>query len=114
MNEREFINMVKTEMDRIDNSFIYYPLREYGVKRIAISTIEVIKCCLVIEKVMPYITIKIVSTILDRDDRTTLMVLRGLGDKNILDLKGYIGNALAYKINDSFKKLLKIEVKINE
>jgi len=110
MTEREFIDKIKKEMDGLDNSFIYYPLKEYGVKKIHSNTLNVLKCCIVLKiNGVKYITVNLISAILDRDNVSTTLILRGLGDKNVLDLKGYMGKQLAYVIHDEFIKGLKIE-----
>lgn len=73
----------------IDNSFIYYPLKAYGVKYLNNKTIRLVKICYILHKLGFKLTKSLVSDIIDRYPTSIGTSLSKLGDKRILFLIGY-------------------------
>jgi valyl-tRNA synthetase len=102
--EKEFIERVRAEAEEFEHRRVKQALRKYGVKRVYDAQIKIVKIVLVLEKYVTHITIKMISEILGRDARLINPILRGLGDKNVLHLKGYGGkrDELLYVVHPAF------------
>lgn len=109
MNPEIIFNKVKEYMNKIDNSLVYYPLKEFRIKHIRTKTIETVKCCIILDYIGMPITSGIVAYILNIKHDYINNRLHILGDKRILFLKGYGDyNMLVYELHPSFESLLKI------
>jgi len=118
MEYNDVINDIIKGAELIEDTLIYYALRDYGIKWLRPSTIKAVKHCIVIGVIGLPITSTILSNSLGYKHRPSVnSMLAKLGDKNVLELQGYGGKGmrLTYHFNMDFLKSIKMNwSKFNE
>jgi hypothetical protein len=107
----KFYDMVHKQMEEIDNSFVYYPLREWGLQIVPNKSIQVTKASIIIDRLGFKVTNPMLEFVLNKEFSNIGSTTSRLGDKNVLRLVGYTENKgtdiLTYEVSEEFKKILK-------
>lgn len=109
MSEQELYSDIHNLIQSYQPHEIYLPLRAYGVRYIRPTTSKVTLACVVIAYMGLPITINLVSAITGMPYPSLSSIMARLGDKNVLNLKGYDKNRLVYEVHEDFITQLKLD-----
>lgn len=109
MSEQEFYTKINRVIQAYQPHEIYYPLKAYGVRYIRPTTKKVTLTCVVVDYMGLPITIALIAEITGMKRTGMGHMLARLGDKNVLNLKGYDKNRLVYEVHSDFKTQLKLD-----
>ena len=103
----ELLLRIKDEASKIEDTTIFYNLKEHKVCRITSETVETVKYVLAAQMAgLPYATTDLVSTLRGVSKGTATTTLHILGDKKILLLLRRGGRRLYYRVSPSFAEKL--------
>lgn len=91
---------------------IYYPMKAYGIRYIRPTTMKLVMACVIVDYMGLPITINLMASICEKSKSSTSHVMARLGDKKVLNLKGYTKNMLTYEVDNKFKTQLKMDFTI--
>ena len=83
LSDEEVVSLIRRMMQQIDDVRLLFELRKLNL-RIKSRTLEYIKACIAISSLQLPITADLVATTIGSTQRTTMLVLHGLGDKGLL------------------------------
>ena len=103
---------IKILLDSYQPHEIYYPMKSYGIRYIRPSTMILTMACVIVDYMGLPITINLMASLVEKSKSSTSHVMARLGDKKVLNLKGYNKNMLIYEVDNKFKTQLKMDFTI--
>ncbi len=108
MSEQEFYTKINKVIQTYQPHEIFYPLKAYGVRHIRPTMQNLVMTCVVLDYMGLPLTINLVSGVTGSSNASVGQMMSRLGDKNVLNLKGYHKAQLLYEVHEKFKTHLKI------
>ncbi len=109
MSEQEFYTKINKVIQTYQPHEVYYPLKSYGVRYIRIETQKLVIACVVLDYMGLPLTTNLISGVVGSSLASAGQIMSRLGDKNVLNLKGYHKAQLIYEVHEGFKTQLKID-----
>jgi len=109
LSEHELFSEINKVLHTYQPHEVFYPLKAYGVRYIRPPSMKVTLACVVLDYMRLPVTIRLIVGITGLPYPSTSSIMARLGDKNVLNLKGYDKNKLSYEVHPDFKSHLKLD-----